>query len=336
MKTARSESKLEADWDAWERTRADMKKLREDTNAVMASLVTVSHSLSEMKSLLELMRREEAEERSITEEEYVPEGGEESLARTDHGEIKKMDRCSLMKRRGLTPLEKGAPPLHLGQNKAVSGPANKATQAQQITGQTLIKTSGSNPTGGSLGEVGISWKWKQNGKPITVGSQERESSAAKIVANLFTEAGADRVLACDRHSGQSRGYFNITVDHVHVDKRHHGHNVAEVMNLIGDIKGKVVVTRVGDLRLSWYVVVNRLLEERLRAAVIILDWNMGTGRMNILKKRSQGARKRDMIDLLLSSGKGGLCTKLQSFVLARTGACVRISPLAESLIWPSF
>ncbi|KZV29217.1 hypothetical protein F511_22382 [Dorcoceras hygrometricum] len=46
------------------------------------------------------------------------------------------------------------------------------------------------------------------------------------------------------------GYFNIPVDHVHVDKRHHGHNVAEVMNLIGDIKGKVVVTRVGDLRLS--------------------------------------------------------------------------------------
>ncbi|KZT76745.1 fanconi-associated nuclease 1 [Dorcoceras hygrometricum] len=40
-----------------------------------------------------------------------------------------------------------------------------------------------------------------------------------------------------------------------------------------------------------------------------------------------------MVDLLLSSGKGGLCTKLQSFVLARTGACVRISPLAESLIW---
>ncbi|KZV42378.1 multiple RNA-binding domain-containing protein 1-like [Dorcoceras hygrometricum] len=61
----------------------------------------------------------------------------------DHGEIKKMDRCSLMKSRGLTPLEKGVPPLHLGQNTAVSGPANKATQAQPSTRKTLsIKDSG--------------------------------------------------------------------------------------------------------------------------------------------------------------------------------------------------
>ncbi|XP_059428780.1 ribose-phosphate pyrophosphokinase 1 [Corylus avellana] len=115
----------------------------------------------------------------------------------------------------------------------------------------------------------------------------RESIAAKLVANLITEAGANRVLACDLHSGQSMGYFDIPVDHVYgqpvildylasksiycddlvvvspdvggvararafakklsdaplaiVDKRRHGHNVAEVMNLIGDVKGKVAV-----------------------------------------------------------------------------------------------
>ncbi|RXI06673.1 hypothetical protein DVH24_025809 [Malus domestica] len=118
-------------------------------------------------------------------------------------------------------------------------------------------------------------------------TQGRESIAAKLVANLITEAGADRVLACDLHSGQSMGYFDIAVDHVYgqpvildylaskticsddlvvvspdvggvararafakklsdaplaiVDKRRHGHNVAEVMNLIGDVKGKVAV-----------------------------------------------------------------------------------------------
>ncbi|KAF3961171.1 hypothetical protein CMV_014185 [Castanea mollissima] len=115
----------------------------------------------------------------------------------------------------------------------------------------------------------------------------RESIAAKLVANLITEAGANRVLVCDLHSGQSMGYFDIPVDHVYgqpvildylaskyicyddlvvvspgvggvararafskklsdaplaiVDKRRHGHNVAEVMNLIGDVKGKVAV-----------------------------------------------------------------------------------------------
>ncbi|KAM0059811.1 putative ribose-phosphate diphosphokinase [Helianthus debilis subsp. tardiflorus] len=118
-------------------------------------------------------------------------------------------------------------------------------------------------------------------------TQGRESIAAKVVANLITQAGADRVLVCDFHSGQSMGYFDIPVDHVYcqpvildylasksissndlvvvspdvggvararafakklsdaplaiVDKRRHGHNVAEVMNLIGDVKGKVAV-----------------------------------------------------------------------------------------------
>ncbi|KAF7062713.1 hypothetical protein CFC21_069287 [Triticum aestivum] len=117
--------------------------------------------------------------------------------------------------------------------------------------------------------------------------QGRESIAAKLVANLITEAGAHRVLACDLHSGQSIGYFDIPVDHVYgqpvildylaskticpndvvvvspdvggvararafakklsdaplaiVDKRRLGHNQAEVMNLIGDVRGKVAV-----------------------------------------------------------------------------------------------
>ncbi|KAL3690573.1 hypothetical protein R1sor_016882 [Riccia sorocarpa] len=118
-------------------------------------------------------------------------------------------------------------------------------------------------------------------------TQGRESIAAKLVANLITEAGANRVLACDLHSGQSMGYFDIPVDHVYgqpvildylaskmisaddlvvvspdvggvararafakklsdaplaiVDKRRQGHNVSEVMNLIGDVKGKAAV-----------------------------------------------------------------------------------------------
>ena len=48
-------------------------------------------------------------------------------------------------------------------------------------------------------------------------TQGRESIAAKLVANLVTIAGADRVLACDIHSGQSIGYFDIPVDHVYCE-----------------------------------------------------------------------------------------------------------------------
>lgn len=50
---------------------------------------------------------------------------------------------------------------------------------------------------------------------ISFQTQGRESIAGKLVANMITEAGANRVLACDLHSGQSIGYFDIPVDHIY-------------------------------------------------------------------------------------------------------------------------
>lgn len=43
----------------------------------------------------------------------------------------------------------------------------------------------------------------------------RESIAAKVVANLLTEAGVSRMLTLDIHSLQTIGYFDIPVDHVY-------------------------------------------------------------------------------------------------------------------------
>lgn len=113
----------------------------------------------------------------------------------------------------------------------------------------------------------------------------RESITAKLVANLITQAGADRVIAMDLHSAQIQGYFDIPFDHVYgspvlidylaskqlsdivvvspdvggvararafakklddaplaiIDKRRQAHNVAEVMNVIGEVAGKTAV-----------------------------------------------------------------------------------------------
>ncbi|MCW6049186.1 ribose-phosphate pyrophosphokinase [Microcoleus sp. A2-C5] len=113
----------------------------------------------------------------------------------------------------------------------------------------------------------------------------RESITAKLVANLITEAGANRILGMDLHSAQIQGYFDIPFDHVYgspvlldylaskkltdivvvspdvggvararafakklgdaplaiIDKRRQAHNVAEVMNVIGDVRGKTAV-----------------------------------------------------------------------------------------------
>ena len=115
-------------------------------------------------------------------------------------------------------------------------------------------------------------------------AKARDPISAKVVANMLTAAGADRVLTMDLHAAQIQGFFDIPVDHlmgapiltpyfqpiVHdhedeyvavspdhgsvnrvrkfaekldiplaiIDKRRPKANVSEVMNIIGDVKGK--------------------------------------------------------------------------------------------------
>jgi ribose-phosphate pyrophosphokinase len=45
--------------------------------------------------------------------------------------------------------------------------------------------------------------------------QGRVPITAKLVADLLTRAGADRVLALDLHAAQIQGFFDIPVDHLH-------------------------------------------------------------------------------------------------------------------------
>jgi len=114
--------------------------------------------------------------------------------------------------------------------------------------------------------------------------QPRVPISAKLVADLITAAGPDRVLTMDLHAGQIQGFFNIPVDHLFaapllidfikgqefadpiivspdaggverarafakrisaslgiIDKRRERKNVAEVMNIIGEVEGKEVV-----------------------------------------------------------------------------------------------
>ena len=117
--------------------------------------------------------------------------------------------------------------------------------------------------------------------------QDRRASgrtpiSAKLVANLITQAGADRVLTLDLHAGQIQGFFDIPTDNLFavpvlardvkrnyelpnvtvvspdvggvvrarslakrldallaiVDKRREKPGESEVMNIIGDVRGK--------------------------------------------------------------------------------------------------
>ena len=108
--------------------------------------------------------------------------------------------------------------------------------------------------------------------------------SAKLVADLITTAGANRVVSMDLHAGQIQAYFNIPVDNLFaaplllkyirthfeddlvivspdaggverarafakrleanlaiIDKRRDAPNIAEAMNIIGEVKGKTAV-----------------------------------------------------------------------------------------------
>ena len=114
----------------------------------------------------------------------------------------------------------------------------------------------------------------------------RTPISAKLVANLITEAGADRVLSVDLHAGQIQGFFDIPTDNLYaaptmaadiqarygdkdlmvvspdvggvvraralakrldnaplaiVDKRRDRPGESEVMNIIGDVKGRCCI-----------------------------------------------------------------------------------------------
>src|SRR4029077_17654571 len=45
-------------------------------------------------------------------------------------------------------------------------------------------------------------------------AEGREPITARLVADMFTAAGADRVVTVDLHTGQIQGFFNFPVDHL--------------------------------------------------------------------------------------------------------------------------
>ncbi len=71
----------------------------------------------------------------------------------------------------------------------------------------------------------------------------RTPISAKLVANLITEAGADRVLTVDLHAGQIQGFFDIPTDNLYgapvisedIIKRHSDKNIMVVSPDVGGV-----------------------------------------------------------------------------------------------------
>ncbi|HED23616.1 MAG TPA: ribose-phosphate pyrophosphokinase [Firmicutes bacterium] len=115
-------------------------------------------------------------------------------------------------------------------------------------------------------------------------TRARDPITAKLLADLITAAGTNRVVAMDLHAGQIQGFFNIPLDHLTalpilakyfknkqidngvvvspdlggvtrardlanrlmmpiaiIDKKRPAPNQAEIMHIIGDVKGKTAI-----------------------------------------------------------------------------------------------
>jgi ribose-phosphate pyrophosphokinase len=89
----------------------------------------------------------------------------------------------------------------------------------------------------------------------------RTPISAKLVANLITEAGANRVLTVDLHAGQIQGFFDIPTDNLFAQPV----IVKDIMEHLGDNLPMVVSPDVGG------VVRARALARRLNTDLAIVD-----------------------------------------------------------------
>ncbi|OGU40155.1 MAG: ribose-phosphate pyrophosphokinase [Ignavibacteria bacterium RIFOXYB2_FULL_35_12] len=89
--------------------------------------------------------------------------------------------------------------------------------------------------------------------------QPRVSITAKLLANLITGAGADRVITMDLHAAQIQGFFDIPFDHLYGSSIFSG--------LFNDIKDNLVVVSpdVGGIKIA------RSYAKRLNASLVVID-----------------------------------------------------------------
>ena len=134
----------------------------------------------------------------------------------------------------------------------------------------------------------------------------RTPISAKLVANLITEAGADRVLSVDLHAGQIQGFFDIPTDNLFAAPT----MAADIQARYGENDLVVVSPDVGG------VVRARALAKRLdNAPLAIVDKRRERAGesevMNIIGEVS--GRNCIMIDDIVDSG-GTLCNAAQALL----------------------
>ncbi len=89
--------------------------------------------------------------------------------------------------------------------------------------------------------------------------QPRVSITAKLIANLITVAGADRIMTMDLHAAQIQGFFDIPFDHLY------GSTI--FVNLFSELRDNLVVVSPDVGGIKWA----RSYAKRLHANLVVVD-----------------------------------------------------------------
>ena len=191
----------------------------------------------------------------------------------------------------------------------------------------------------------------------------RTPISAKLVADLITAAGADRVVSIDLHAGQIQGFFDIPVDNLYaapvfldhlrvrglvgadtivvspdaggverarayskrmdaslaiIDKRRPAPNIAEVMNIIGDVKGKdtVIIDDIVDTAGTLTAAARAVMDHGARSVVAYITHGVFSG--PAIERIEHSALSEVVVtDTIPLSAEAKACKKIKVLSVAR-------------------
>ena len=205
---------------------------------------------------------------------------------------------------------------------------------------------------------------RQDRRPRSV----RVPITAKVVANMLTTVGIDRLLTMDLHSDQIQGFFDISVDNIYgmpillgdvwkcnyqnlvvvspdvggvvraremakrlecdlaiIDKRRPKPNVAKVMNIIGEVKGRtcVIMDDMVDTANTLCEAARALKEEGAQSVVAYCTHPVLSGE-SVKRIESSALDKLVVTDTIPSRDDAKACKRIQQLSVA--------SLLAETML----
>ncbi|MCS6912955.1 MAG: ribose-phosphate pyrophosphokinase [Myxococcales bacterium] len=191
----------------------------------------------------------------------------------------------------------------------------------------------------------------------------RTPISSKLVADLITAAGADRVVSVDLHAGQIQGFFDIPVDHLYampvmieylrsrgltgpdsivispdaggverarayskrlestlaiIDKRRPAPNISEVMNIIGEVRGKhaVIVDDIVDTAGTITEAARAILEQGARSVLACCTHGVLSGPA-LRRIEESGLSEVVVTDTIPQAAAVRACSKIKVLSVAR-------------------